>query len=191
MERQKAGIYTRRGDTGDTSLTSGIRVSKSHYRIEAIGTVDELNAIIGALQVYSPSCLGVGYGPAKNKRLYAQIQEDLFVIGSILSGTADMEIESDRIAFFEEHIDNVSAGLVPLKNFVLPGGDAEACWCHMARTVCRRAERAVIRVNEMDRDVPANVIVYLNRLSDFFFVMARKANNSGKDDVLWSRPKRK
>lgn len=183
--RVKAGIYTRKGDKGETLLGGRQRVPKSHYRVEALGVVDELSATIGMI---ATTCLYT-----KDIPFYHSLQADLFTIGAILGGCDDIEIDQERIAFLEEKIDTISADLAPLRNFILPGGDAgapramEAAWCHMARTACRRAERAVVHVHECDNDIPPNVLVYLNRLSDLLFVQARKVNGNGERDVLWSK----
>lgn len=183
-EKCKTGIHIRKGDRGQTSL-GNIVVSKTHPRIVALGSVDELNATLGVMMSNSVSCLGM----TKSRKLYQDIQEDLFVIGSLIGGVPDLEIENDRIAYIEECIDEVLATLEPLENFIIPGGTVyESVWLHLARAVCRRAERDIVAVQEMDGNVPENVLVYMNRLSDFLFVRARKANNGGKSDVLWSKP---
>jgi cob(I)alamin adenosyltransferase len=171
------GIYTRKGDKGQTSLGSKEKVSKSHHRIVALGSIDELNAILG---------LAISYVPWLTKdKLIKEIQEDLLLLGAIVSEIPDIEIENDRIAFLEEYIDTVSAKLVPLNNFILPGGDPGAAWLHLARTVCRRAEIDIVTVNEIDGNIPENILIYMNRLSDLLFVVARRCNDNGAKDVLW------
>jgi len=175
----KAGIYTRTGDKGQTSL-AGQRVLKSHYRIDAIGAVDELNSVLGMIVTYcewSNCC-----------KLYKSIQADLFTVGAILSGCEEIAVDQGRIAQLEEKVDEISAELKPLRNFILPGGDPESGWCHLARTTCRRAERAIVNVQELDANVPENILVYMNRLSDLFFVLARKANKNGEHDIVWTKP---
>lgn len=176
----KVGIYTRKGDQGQTLLGSKEKVSKSHQKIVAMGSIDELNAVLGLTVSY------VGAWINKDK-IITNIQEDLLLISAIVSGIPDIEIESDRVAFLEEYIDNVSASLKPLNDFVIPGGDPGAAWVYFARTVCRRAEIDLVAVNELDGDVPLNVLIYMNRLSDLLFVIARRCNNKGENDILWKR----
>lgn len=177
---KKAGIYTRKGDKGQTSIGGVSGVLKSSYRVDAVGHVDELNAVLGMIGSYC--------GWSKRLAIYQSLQADLFTIGALLHRAKEVAIDQNRIAYLEEMIDEISATLVPLRNFILPGGDPEAAWCHLARTVCRRAERAVVNVQELDGDMPENVLVYMNRLSDLLFVLARKANDDGKKDVLWAKP---
>jgi len=193
-------IYTRTGDAGTTGLGSGRRVPKDHPRIEACGDVDELNAVLGLARA-----LGVG-GAAG--RLLRDIQNDLFDLGADLTipedrgargggakarrkdgpgaeGTSSaLRITGAQATRLEKEIDRANAGLGILRSFVLPGGTRAAAWLHLARTVCRRAERRVVA---LARREPLNpqTIVYLNRLSDLLFVMARRANGGGRGDVLW------
>jgi cob(I)alamin adenosyltransferase len=164
-------VYTKTGDKGTTGLLGGTRVSKSDLRIEAYGNVDELNAWFGLLRDM----------PANSKRqaVLTRIQDRLFVIGSWLAmeGTENVYnipdiIESD-IEMLEKEMDEMDEQLPALKNFVLPGGDVSISNTHIARTVCRRAERHVIRLSEV-ADISDIIIKYLNRLSDFLFVMSRK-----------------
>jgi len=164
-------IYTKTGDTGKTSLVEGTRISKGHDRIEAYGTVDELNSFIGLLA-----------DQEVNKHRYSllkAIQDNLFVIGANLA--SDPEKKADRVPpvkdedviLLEKAMDEMDESLPELRHFVLPGGHASVSLAHVARTVCRRAERCVIRLTETN-EVPELVITYLNRLSDFFFVLGRK-----------------
>jgi cob(I)alamin adenosyltransferase len=185
--KMKAGIYTRKGDSGMTSLGNSEKVSKTNCRISAIGSIDELNSIIGLLIFYSSSCMTTGFCDSPSKVFYRGIQDDLFVIGSILAEVEDLEIDQDRIAYIEEHIDEVSAKLKPLHNFIIPGGESESCWLHFARTVCRRAEREIVVVSEVDGKIDPKVLIYMNRLSDLFFVRARLANSCGEKDILWKK----
>ena len=187
-------IYTGSGDEGMTSLLSGERLIKSHERIEAYGDVDELNSVLGVLK----STL-----PKKNSKLMKeiqQIQSDLFHVGAWLAtsrGAPDLatlkKITKKRIKFLETAIDRMSNKLPTLKDFILPGGNGSAAWAQMARTVCRRAERHVVRLSvQASVGKPPTqlrgVIIYLNRLSDYFFVLARYCNKIlEKPDVFWNK----
>jgi cob(I)alamin adenosyltransferase len=179
-------IYTRTGDEGDTGLFGGGRVSKDHPRVEAYGDIDELNAFIGQAR-------SIDMMPRVDEVL-APIQRDLFAIGALLA-TPDLvkmreqlekaQISAERIAQMERSIDDGEAELEALKSFIMPGGTPKAAALHVARTVCRRAERAVIRLQH-DVELPPVVIVYLNRLSDLLFVLARVANRrAGAGEVTW------
>lgn len=179
-------IYTRTGDEGDTGLFGGGRVAKDHPRVEAYGEIDELNASLGMAR-------SVEMMPRIDEVL-APIQRDLFAIGALLA-TPDLKkmqeqlakarISDERIAQLEQSIDNGEAELEPLKAFIMPGGTPKAAALHVARTVCRRAERAVVRLQH-EVEVPQVVIVYLNRLSDLLFVLARVANRrAGAGEVTW------
>lgn len=177
-------IYTRMGDQGQTSLGDGTRVAKNHARVAAYGTVDELNATLGQLLALSP--------PPAEADLLLTVQNDLFDVGADLcvppSGAeeagARLRVQPEQATRLEAAIDRLNAGLAPLTSFVLPGGDPAAAWCHLARTVCRRAERDVITLAQHE-PVNREVIVYLNRLSDLLFVLARVYNKQGRGDVLW------
>lgn len=182
-------IYTRGGDEGETSLFGGGRVGKGHGRVEAMGDVDELNATLGwALNELEDG--GV------RARLEA-VQHDLFSIGSELATPASQGVRVrpetpglpvGRVGELEAWIDEVEDGLPLLTAFILPGGVRGAAALHLARTVCRRAERAVVRLAESE-SVDADVIPYLNRLSDLLFVLARAENHvAGGGDVLWVKP---
>jgi cob(I)alamin adenosyltransferase len=179
-------IYTKTGDDGDTGLFGGGRVPKDHPRVTAYGEVDELNAVIGQAR-------SVEMMPRIDEVL-APVQRDLFALGAMLA-TPDLEkmreqlekarISDARIAQLEQAIDDGEQELEPLKAFILPGGTAKAAALHVARTVCRRAERAVIHLQH-DTEVPQIVVVYLNRLSDLLFVLARVANKrAGAGEVTW------
>ncbi len=177
-------LYTKTGDDGTTGLFGGGRVKKASARVEAYGTVDELNAAIGVARAtkLEPFTDGV----------LAEVQVDLFTLGAELACVPGKEaklsmklIEAADAERLERAIDAAEEGLPPLKNFVLPGGSPQAAALHLARTVCRRAERSVLALD----DVPARreVVVYLNRLSDLLFVLARKANATlGVEDVPWA-----
>ncbi len=176
-------IYTGTGDKGKTSLFSGERIEKSHDRVEAYGNVDELNANLGVLAASLPEKLS---GLAGDIR---QIQKTLFYIGSWMATTADssavsslVEIGDDRISFLENAIDEMQASLPELKGFILPGGSQPAAFAHVARTVCRRAERQILKLlaqqgPEIDEDQFKQICVFVNRLSDFLFMAARYINN--------------
>lgn len=175
-------IYTKTGDAGETSLFGGARVRKDDARIEAYGTVDELNSFLGAARAaWTASPL--------DAQLHA-VQSDLFDIGAHLAspGTSRFGGPSPaRITSLEESIDAMESELAPLKTFILPGGSAAAAQLHIARTVCRRAERLVVALRA-DDDATIASIVYLNRLSDLLFVAARFANlRHGVEDVPWTR----
>lgn len=175
-------IYTKTGDAGQTSLVGGTRVSKTHVRIEAYGTVDELNAWLGMLRDQSE---GAAYS-AEIER----IQEKLFAIGSNLAlehpGKFSIPtLVSQDVSFMEEFIDRIEVGLPQMRNFVLPGGHPTVSHCHVARTVCRRAEREVIRMAD-SIEVDALIIQFLNRLSDLLFVLSRRiAFDTNTQETSW------
>lgn len=165
-------IYTKKGDTGDTSLFGGQRVSKSTERIEAYGTVDEVNSLVGLAASYDLSEKGTAY--------LRKVQELLFILGADLATPPSSKARIDRIAekditFLEEAIDEMEKELESLKNFILPGGSQSGATLHVARTVCRRAERSAVACAEVD-NISNECIKFLNRLSDFFFVIARFEN---------------
>jgi cob(I)alamin adenosyltransferase len=177
-------IYTRKGDDGTTALGTTKRVSKDNPRITAYGTVDELNSLIGL-------ALAQGLDPKVSQPL-ADIQNQLFHLGSILAFPADEvrkvevpKIESRHVEFLEALIDELNEELEPLKNFALPGGAEGAATLHVARTVCRRAERLLVTLSNQE-PVSADSLGYLNRLSDALFVMARYENKQkGVDETVW------
>lgn len=176
-------IYTKTGDKGTTALYGGKRLSKGDWRIEAYGTVDELNAHIGLV---ASLIKDIEY-----KDVLQDIQSRLFDIGTHLAaepGKKNLilpEIPETKISILEQYIDTMNEQLPELKNFILPGGNVEAANCHVARTVCRRAERNVVRLAENEA-VELVLIQYLNRLSDFLFVLARKLVHDAKDnEIVW------
>lgn len=178
-------IYTRTGDDGETGLFGGGRVRKDHSRVQAYGTVDETNALLGlARSMGLPQTVDTALEP---------IQADLFVVGAELAcsdgklGSLKLQlVEQSDIARLECLIDDHEAGLVPLKSFILPGGSQGAASLHLARTVCRRAERLCVRLAQ-EVTLRRQVLVYLNRLSDLLFVLARVTNaECGKSDVPWT-----
>ena len=175
-------IYTKTGDNGQTGLFGGMRLSKDHIRIEAYGTVDELNSYIGLVSDLAEN------EPIRMELL--EIQDRLFTLASHLAAQPGKKLslpellESD-ILFLEEAIDKMDAMISPLKSFILPGGDVVASHCHIARCVCRRAERRVVTLAQSD-EVPEMVIVYLNRLSDYLFTLARYiCYLKGKTEIPW------
>ncbi|MFQ3632752.1 cob(I)yrinic acid a,c-diamide adenosyltransferase [Roseiflexus sp.] len=180
-------IYTRTGDEGETGLWGGLRVSKDSPRVQAYGTVDECNAAIGVARA-------AGVDTALDA-LLAQIQNALFVVGADLATPGEAahipRIDTEAVLALERAIDDLEAQLEPLRQFILPGGTLSAAYLHLARTICRRAERWVVALS---RSEPVNpqVIVYLNRLSDLLFVAARHANASvGVPDVPWESPRQR
>ena len=176
-------IYTKTGDSGTTSLLGGARVSKAHIRIEAYGTVDELNSYIGLLRDQSVN--------ASRKVFLKELQDRLFTLGAELATEPGKDkvvkpslFESD-IDLLEKAMDDMDADLEPLKNFILPGGHQSVSFAHLARCVCRRAERIAIALND-DAPVDALAIKYLNRLSDYLFILGRKmASELEIEEVKW------
>lgn len=181
-------IYTRTGDDGTTALGTGHRVRKDHLRVSAYGTVDETNAAIGLARVH----LGAGV-PAVDDKL-ARIQNDLFDLGADLCvpdrgeklAYEPLRISPSQVDRLEQEIDEMNAELKPLRSFVLPGGTPGAAALHVARTICRRAERLMVELAaEPHEPVSDAALKYVNRLSDFLFVASRYVNDRGKSDVLW------
>lgn len=192
-KRGRPKIYTRRGDTGETGLIGAARVAKDDPRVEAYGEVDELNAVLGSVIAADPS------HDLDPERLHL-IQEDLFAIGARLA-TADPnrarrrgaipELPPERIGELEAWIDEMDEELVPLTAFILPGGSPLAARLQVARTVCRRAERAIIGLLPSQPDLGEVLVPYVNRLSDLLFTLARYANHlAGVEDTIWA-PRRK
>lgn len=183
-------IYTRGGDKGKTSLGNGTRILKSSLRIEAIGVIDEANATLGLLRSFLQK--DTPYIP-----FLEEVQNDLFDIGADLCipstnsiEGSKVELTQDKISILENWIDMLNEELLPLTSFVLPGGSIEAAFCHLARTTIRRAERILVHLSQKEPINPL-IISYLNRLSDFLFVLGRILNNKGKDDILWKPGGRK
>jgi cob(I)alamin adenosyltransferase len=177
-------IYTRTGDDGMTSLGSGDRRKKYDLRIEAYGTLDELNAVLGLARLHT-----VG---SELDRSLGRIQNDVFDVEADLSlaakgpGGARLTVTDMQVDWLEGEIDRLNAGLAPLKSFILPGGSAVSAWLHLARTVCRRAERIMVALKDRPgEEVSAPSLKYVNRLSDYLFVAGRYANDGGERDVLW------
>lgn len=172
-------IYTRTGDKGDTGLVDGSRRSKHDLRVEAYGTVDETNAAIGIARLYVEPL---------HDAMLVRIQHDLFDLGADLSTPSSqsiaLRITESQVARLENEIDALNAHLADLESFVLPGGTAASAYLHLARTISRRAERVACALAEKEQVNPV-AIQYLNRLSDFLFVLARAANANGAKDILW------
>lgn len=176
-------IYTKSGDTGETSLGDGSRVSKTHPRVVAYGSVDELNSVLGL-------ALAAGL-PAEISKQLTRIQNDLFDLGADLcipeanaGGPQSLRITEEQVTALERMIDAANDRLKPLTSFILPGGSTAAAHLHHARTVCRRAEIAVIELASTET-INSQTVIYLNRLSDLLFVLARVSNDNGNADVLW------
>ena len=180
-------IYTKTGDGGDTALGDGERVLKDSLRVSAYGNVDELNASIGIITLYANTEL---------KRKLKNIQNDLFDIGADLcvpiseKNKDRLRLSTNQIETLELEIDEMNSILEPLNSFVLPGGCRSATFLHMARTICRRAERSVVSLKSQE-EINDNTLVYLNRLSDWLFVASRVENQENSSEVLWAPGKNK
>lgn len=179
-------IYTKTGDKGATGLFGGERVRKDAPRIEAYGAVDELNSLLGIVRALRPG--------KRVDRILIGIQNDLFIVGADLATPKASkrslipQVVSPQVAFLEKTIDSLQLSLPPLKKFILPGGTIPASYLHYARTVCRRAERSAVRLSHLEK-INGNVVIYLNRLSDLLFVLARYANRSRKKaETKWENP---
>jgi len=179
-------IYTKTGDDGTTALGSGERRPKNDLRIEAYGTVDETNAVVGLVRLQTAE------GAPEVDAVLGRIQNDLFDLGADLAtpetdqdlGYEPLRITDAQVSAVEEAIDGLNADLSPLRSFVLPGGSAAAAHLHLARTVSRRAERLMVELSARETINPA-AVRYMNRLSDYFFVASRYLNGKGEKDVLW------
>lgn len=180
-------IYTKTGDGGETALGDGTRVAKHDARVAAYGTVDELNATVGLARLHAEAA------PETDAAL-ARVQNDLFDLGADLcrpemekdgaAGYPVLRMAASQVARLEQEIDALNAGLAPLRSFILPGGTPLAAHLHLCRTVCRRAERLATALATTE-SVNDAAVKYLNRLSDWFFVLGRVANENGAKDVLW------
>jgi cob(I)alamin adenosyltransferase len=178
-------IYTRTGDDGTTSLGSGARRKKYDLRVAAYGTLDEVNAVIGIVRLHTA-------GDKALDPALARIQNDLFDVEADLClsekgpGGARLTVTEAQVAWLEGEIDRLNAELEPLRSFVLPGGTAAAAYLHLARTVCRRAERVIVELKDKPGETVTEAsLKYVNRLSDLLFVASRYANDKGRRDVLW------
>jgi len=180
-------IYTRTGDDGTTALGTGERRKKYDLRVAAYGTLDEANSVIGIARLHTAEDAGLDAA-------LSRIQNDLFDVGADLTtpgkgkgpGGARLTVTAAQVEWLEAEIDRLNDELEPLRSFILPGGSAAAAYLHLARTVCRRAERLIAELNDKaGESVTPEVLKYVNRLSDFLFVAARHANGKGARDVLW------
>jgi cob(I)alamin adenosyltransferase len=183
MGNRLSKIYTKTGDDGTTGLGDGTRVAKDSARVAAYGTVDELNSVIGMVLAQEV--------PAPVRETLTQVQHDLFDLGGELCIPGMAMIHDGDVERLEKTLDEFNADLPALKDFILPGGGSAAACCHLARTVCRRAERKVVSLSRLEAVRP-EAIRYLNRLSDLLFVLARVlARASGHGEVLWQHERRK
>lgn len=177
MGNRLSKIYTRTGDAGETGLGDGSRVPKDHQRVEAYGTVDELNSVLGMLLGHEL--------PESCTRVLSDIQHHLFDLGSELCVPGYEVLAQVHVTWLEQELDAMNSDLPYLKEFILPGGSVAAGTCHLARTVCRRAEREVVAMGH-EEELPPFSAAYLNRLSDLLFVMARSIlRHQGRGEVLW------
>jgi len=178
-------IYTKTGDKGSTSLIGGVRVPKNHIRIESYGTVDELNSYLGMIT-----------DSAQNEQItewIREIQDRLFTVGSVLATNPTKEVKMKLpdvhdadVTWLEQRIDQMNETLPEMRSFILPGGNLAGSICHVARCVCRRAERLCVEMQHQEEPVPELIIQYLNRLSDFLFVMARYIGHiNGAQEIPW------
>ena len=201
MTQESQKIYTKTGDLGQTSLIGGKRVSKADLRLNSYGTMDELNAVLGILVsqiLANPKLNSKKFEKlAKCLEILAEVQNSLFDIGSHLACESQKlaekmpKLNSNQITHMESWMDSASLDLTPLKNFILPGGGTAASYSHLGRTVARRAERIVVALGKKTF-VDGNIIIYINRLSDFLFVVARYLNHLEKiEDVVWSAKQKK
>ena len=182
---KKSLIYTKTGDKGITSLVGGTRVGKTHIRLEAYGTVDELNSNLGFLVTY--------LSDERDRNFVQQVQDKLFFVGSYLATDREKTelhqasiISSELVEIMEHEIDRLDGMLPPLSFFVLPGGSRGAAVCHICRTVCRRAERRILTLAEQV-EISSELLAYINRLSDYLFVLSRKINqDEKKGEIFWN-----
>jgi cob(I)alamin adenosyltransferase len=180
MGNRLSKIYTRTGDDGSTGLGDGSRVPKESLRVEAYGTVDEANSAVGVV-------LGCASLPPEIRRCLTDIQHDLFDLGGELCIPGHVMVTAAHVTRLEHELDDFNAALPPLKDFILPGGGSAAAACHLARAVCRRAERRCWSLARIETVAPAS-LQYLNRLSDLLFVIARVlARETGGGEVIWRR----
>ena len=185
MGKRLSKIYTRTGDDGETGLGDGRRIKKTHPRVEAMGTVDELNSVVGV--VVEALILDGNEELIDIANFMRSLQHRIFDLGGELSIPGFEIVNKDHVSAIEEHLDALNEHLDPLENFILPGGSALISNCHMARAICRRAERNVALLAESE-DVNTASKEFLNRLSDYLFVVARScARITGIDEVLWQK----
>jgi len=186
-------VYTRTGDRGETALVGGKRVPKDSLRIEAYGTIDELNSIVGLARVFNEESLDAGEAHRFLDEVLCQLQDELFDLGSELATPPEFfqqgmyRVGGGEIARLEKLMDKCQKDLEPLKSFILPGGGRIGAYLHQCRTVCRRAERDILRLSR-EEEINPELIKYVNRLSDLFFVLSRWiAKQTGEQEYLWQR----
>ena len=180
----KSKVYTKTGDTGFTSLVGGKRVSKTNTRIEAYGTIDELNSFV--------ACLLDEIENREDREFLSRIQYNLFTIGGYLA-TEDnrntCQLSQEEIEILEKEIDTIDELIPPLKCFILPGGSKGNSLAHVCRTICRRSERCIYKIIEQEEVIASEVLKYMNRLSDYFFLLARKQSFvDSMDEIVWNKP---
>jgi cob(I)alamin adenosyltransferase len=184
---KKSYIYTHSGDKGTTGLIGGTRISKKSKQIEAYGTIDELNSFIGLLRSY--------ISDEHDDLFLLHVQNTLFLIGGILatdttkiSSASVGVVTAENVKSIEIEIDTIDEKLVPQKSFIIPGGCRGASVAHVCRTVCRRAERAIYAFMDEDHNIPSELLEFINRLSDYFFVLSRKVNaDKNTEEILWDK----
>jgi len=186
-------VYTRTGDKGETALVGGKRVPKDSLRIDAYGTIDELNSIVGLARAFNEERLDAGDAHQFLDEVLCRLQDELFDLGSELATPPESfqegmyRVGEAEISRIEKLIDKCQEDLEPLKSFILPGGGRVGAYLHQCRTVCRRAERDILRLSR-DEEINRNLIKYVNRLSDLFFVLSRWiAKQTGEQEYLWQR----
>ena len=186
-------VYTRTGDRGETALVGGKRVPKDSLRIEAYGTIDELNSIVGLARVFNEENLHAGEAHQFLDEVLCQVQDELFDLGSELATPPEFfqqgmyRVGGGEIARLEKLMDKCQKDLEPLTSFILPGGGRVGAYLHQCRTVCRRAEREILRLSH-EEEINPEVVKYVNRLSDLFFVLSRWiAKQTGEQEYLWQR----
>jgi cob(I)alamin adenosyltransferase len=186
-------VYTRTGDKGETALVGGKRVPKDSPRIDAYGTIDELNSVVGLARVFNEESLDAGEAHQFLDGVLCQIQDELFDLGSELATPPEFfkegmyRVSQNEIERIEKLIDQCQKDLEPLKSFILPGGGRIGAYLHQCRTVCRRAEREILRLSRAE-EINDSVIKYVNRLSDLFFVLSRWiSKQTGEPEYLWQR----
>jgi cob(I)alamin adenosyltransferase len=186
-------VYTRTGDKGETALVGGKRVPKDSPRIDAYGTIDELNSIVGLARVFNEESLDAGESHQFLDRVLCQIQDELFDLGSELATPPEFfkegmyRVSESEIERIEKSIDRCQKDLEPLKSFILPGGGRIGAYLHQCRTVCRRAEREILRLSRTEK-INDCLLKYVNRLSDLFFVLSRWiSKQTGEQEYLWQR----
>ena len=178
MSDRLTRIYTKTGDKGETGLSGGVRVRKDCPQIQVIGDIDELNCVIGMVLANEV--------PEDVRRSLINIQHQLFNLGAEINNIEFNFINADLVTNLEKQIDSFNENLPPLKNFILPGGGCAAATCHLARAVCRRSERSVVALNDSEKINP-NIQIYLNRLSDYLFVVSRVLSKfAEQEEILWS-----